>query len=338
MKLIFGFIMVLSILNFSCNSEEKELWEGLMIPSHFPQPAFPVSVSQQGFELGRKLFYDPILSRDNSISCGSCHIQGSAFSHHGHDVSHGIDDKLGSRNAPAVQNMIWNTSFFWDGGVSHIDLISVSPIQNELEMDESFANVIRKLNLKEDYRKLFKEVFGTDSVSGAYFLTAMSQFMSMLVTADSRYDRYVLGDATALDAVELEGKQLFDQKCASCHVGVLQSDFSFRNNGLKSEPFRDGGRYHVSLIESDKGKFKVPSLRNVAITAPYMHDGSLRTLESVLAHYALGVQKSSTLDPELDKNGVIGIPMSTEERTAIIRFLHTLTDDKFIRDPRFSEP
>jgi cytochrome c peroxidase len=312
----------------------------LQFPAHFPQPIYTMSdnkPTKAGFELGKKLFYDPILSRNNTISCGSCHISTSAFTHHGHDKSHGIDDLLGRRNTPPLQNLLWQPSYFWDGGVHNLDLVPLNAIQNPVEMDESPANVLIKLRAHPQYPVLFKQAFGSDAITSQDFLHALSQFMGMLISADSRYDKYKKGDANALSAEELAGLQLFRQKCASCHTGELFSDFSFRNNGLNSTFNNDKGRFEISLQNQDIGKFKVPSLRNIAKTAPYMHAGQLRSLDAVLQHYAQNVQYSTTLDTILQENGQLGIPMTAAEQQKIIAFLNTLTDETFIRDTRFVE-
>ncbi|MBK7812432.1 MAG: cytochrome-c peroxidase [Saprospiraceae bacterium] len=332
-----GLMVFCSILWTSCTVDDKDLWTGIVKPAHFPEPFFKVEVTKEGFELGRKLFYDPILSRDQTISCGGCHNQSSAFTHHGHDLSHGIDDLIGMRNSLPIQNLIWHNSFFWDGGVGHIDLISINPIENPVEMDLRFGQAIAKLNTDQNYREQFKSVYGSDSITGSLFLKSMTQFMSMLVSADSPYDQYLSGNSNALSAEEIEGMKIFESKCASCHSGVLQSDFAFRNNGLQEEPFIDDGRFLISQFEQDKGKFKVPSLRNVEYTYPYMHNGNKNSLEDVLHHYRFGIKKSSTLDSLLIKNGKLGIELTDEESSKIIQFLKTLSDPKFIRDKRFSE-
>lgn len=280
--------------------------------------------------LGRSLFYDGRLSRDGSISCGSCHIQFYAFSHHGHDVSHGIDDKLGTRNAPALQNLAWYSSYFWDGGVHNLDLVPVAPIENPVEMDETTANVLSKLQNDAGYRRLSKKAFGSEELSGQRLLQAMAQFMTMMVSAGSRYDRYVTGETAVFNAQEKEGLELFRTKCSSCHAEPLFTDNSFRNNGLVSN---DPGRYAISYNETDKGRFKVPSLRNVQYSAPYMHNGSIGTLEEVLQHYRSGIHTSPSLDPQLQN----GIAMSDGEMGKIIQFLYTLSDPAFLKNELLSE-
>lgn len=316
-------------------------WLGLQFPKNFPAPHYSMNdnpVTKEGFELGKKLFYDPILSRNNTISCGSCHIQTSAFTHHGHRVSHGIDDLLGKRNAPPIQNLLWQTSFFWDGGVHNLDMIALNPISNPVEMDEDLSNVLQKLKNHSEYPTLFKKAFGTDNIETRYFLQALSQFMGMLISANSKYDKYKRGEGVSLTTDEMQGLQLFETKCASCHKGELFSDFSFRNNGITNDFLYDKGRYEISALDSDIGKFKVPSLRNIEKTAPYMHTGNFTSLESVLDHYSSGVLYSPTLDTSLIKgNSEYGISLTEIEKQKIILFLKTLTDEEFIRNPLFNE-
>ncbi len=309
------------------------------IPANFPATEYNMAenpVTTAGFKLGRKLFYDVRLSRDNSTSCGSCHIQTSAFTHHGHQFSHGIDNKLGTRNSPAVMNMAWNKSFMWDGGVIHLDLFPTSPITNPVEMDETVANVLEKLKADKDYPGMFKAAFGTEDITTASTFKAMSQFMNMLVSANSRYDKWIRNEGGQLNADEIAGYNLFKAKCSSCHSTDLFTDGDFHNNGLYAS-YTDKGRAKVTEDPTDDGKFKTPSLRNVEKTPPYMHNGSKASLESVLQHYASGVKASATLDPKLQENGNIGIPLTDVEQAQIIAFLKTLTDDEFIRDRRFSE-
>jgi cytochrome c peroxidase len=319
-------------------------------PAHFPEPVYDFSrnpLTEQGIELGRFLFYDGILSRTNQIGCGTCHQQEAAFTHHGHELSHGVDDLLGTRNSPSVQNMAWNPSFFWDGGVHDLDMLPFNPIQNPVEMDETVQNVIVKLKStplasskkKVDYPKMFKRAFGSDDVTSERMMKALSQFMLSMVSATSKYDEYALGDVNALTSEEKEGMSIFKSKCSSCHKGELFTDFSFRNNGLVPIKINDQGRFGVTGIDTDLYKFKVPSLRNVGLTAPYMHDGRYHSLEEVLDHYAESVHKSNTLDPIFTKSEAkIGIDLSPSERQAIITFLKTLNDAPFIKNAKFSDP
>jgi len=326
------------VLLAACKKEEKKAtFEGFKAPSNFPTPTYDFSgnpVTEAGFTLGKKLFYDGRLSRDGTVSCGTCHISFSAFSHFGHSVSHGIDGKLGSRNAPAVQNMAWEPFFFWDGGVFNLDLFSINPIQNHLEMDETIPNVIAKLKADAEYVKQFKAAFGTEDVTATRMYLALSQFMCILVTNNSKYDQ-VLNGTASFTTQENAGKQLFEQKCASCHSGILFTDHAFKNNGLSLT--NDIGRGRITLNTNDDHCFKVPSLRNIAKTTPYMHDGRFSTLEQVLNHYASGVQNTPTLDTLLKQNGQLGIPLTNDEKANIILFLNTLTDETFIKNPLFAE-
>jgi cytochrome c peroxidase len=329
---------------FACKKENTTINEDFKFstPSNFPTPTYDFSkneISKEGFELGRRLFYDPIFSRDSSIACGDCHISFSAFSHPDHGVSHGIGGKLGTRNAPAIQNMAWRNTFFWDGGVPNLDLVPLNAIQNPVEMDEKPVNVVHKLNNHPLYPTLFKKAFSNqDTITGTAMLKAMSQFMAMLVSANSKYDKYIRNETGGtLSSDELKGLDLFKQKCATCHTGELMSDGNFRNNGIVSDFSLDAGRYLISALPDDKGKFLVPSLRNVEKTAPYMHTGKFKTLVSVLEHYASGVKDSPTLDPLLKQNSALGISLSEVEKTQIISFLKTLTDEEFIRDIRFQK-
>lgn len=326
-------------------------------PSYFPDPVYDLSknpLTVEGVELGKFLFYDGILSRTDNIGCGTCHQQQAAFTHHGHDLSHGVDDKIGTRNAPSVQNMAWNMSFFWDGGVHDMDMVPPVPIQNKVEMDERVANVIEKLKKtpvagatkQVDYPKMFKAAFGSDSITADRMMHALSQFMMTMISATSRYDYFVRGDVSAMTAQEKCGLTIFKQKCASCHAGELFTDQKFRNNGLTPNRINDQGRYAITLNAEDRLKFKVPSLRNVGLTAPYMHDGRFTTLEQVLDHYANdkpgskdSIYVSPTLDPLLNAAGQKrGISLTSAEKQSIIAFLKTLNDDDFIKDKRFSDP
>ncbi|WP_025764386.1 cytochrome-c peroxidase [Dyadobacter tibetensis] len=327
-------------------------------PSHFPDPVYDLSkntMTEEGVELGRFLFYDGILSRTGNIGCGTCHQPAAAFTHHGHDLSHGVDDRVGVRNSPSVQNLAWNTSFFWDGGVHHLDLVPPAPIENPVEMDETLSNILEKLrntgkagsNSKVNYPKLFQKAYGTEEINSERMLKAMSQFMMTLVSATSRYDYYVQGDQNALNSQEKEGLSIFQQKCASCHTGTLFTDHSFRNNGLSPNRIDDKGRSAITLDVTDDYKFKVPSLRNVGLTAPYMHDGRFYSLEEVLDHYANNqnssklsvIEVSPTLDPLLLQDpSRPGIRISTAEKLALIAFLRTLNDEQFTKDPRHADP
>ncbi len=331
------FSIIVSILELVACGKDKPKpveWTGFERPAHFPNPVYDFSsnvVTEAGFALGKKLFYDGKLSRDGSISCGSCHIQYSAFTHHGHAVSHGIDEQLGSRNAPPIQNTAWQANFFWDGGVQHLDMLSIAPIENPVEMDETVANVLQKLRADSEYPALFEKAFGTTEINTARTMQALSQFMNMLVSANTRYDKFVQGDNSALNAQEQAGLAAFRIKCESCHREPLFIDNEFHYNGL----FRtnDLGHFGITLNPLDSFTFKTPSLRNLDKTAPYMHDGRFTNLDMVLDHYQSGIYPHANLDSRLTN----GFSISNQEKADIKAFLLTLTDEEFIRNPLFSE-
>ena len=320
--------------------EEIESMFGFVKPVNFPEPEYDFDnnkVTKAGFELGRALFYEPRLSRNNTITCGSCHIQSSAFTQHGHDVSHGIDDRLGTRNSPPIMNLAWNKAFMWGGGVFDLDLQPIVPITTHEEMDESLDNVLGKLRNMPKYTGLFRAAFGTEEVSTARFMKALSQFMLMCVSSNSKYDKVMRKEGGAVfTADEREGYVLFKEKCASCHSEPLFTDGSFRNNGLPPNAIKDQGLYVATLKDTDRYKFKVPSLRNLRFTAPYMHDGRFLTLNAVFQHYTEGVQDSPTLDPLLKKDRT-GIALGDQEKVKLTAFLSTLDDEEFINNPLLSE-
>ncbi len=342
-KILISASLFALLLAFACQPEEPQpdrVDIRFEIPANFPPPVYDLSknpVTQEGFELGRALFYDGILSRDGTISCGFCHQQSSGFTQHGHDLSHGIDDKLTLRNALPIQNLAWEKEFFWDGGVFHLDLFAISPIEADNEMDEELPNVLNKLRQHKTYPKMFEAAFGSPDITTDRFLKALSQFQLMCISADSKYDKYVRKEGVMLTSEELAGLNVFQQKCANCHSGELFTDNSYRNNGLPVGNLEDTGRGRITLNAADDYKFRVPSLRNVEVTLPYMHDGRFRTLENVLDFYANGVVDSPTLDPLLKQDGRLGIPLNETEKKQIIAFLRTLTDQDFLRRKEISE-
>ncbi len=331
---------------FSCNSDDgyeeipiNEVFD-LEIPSNFPEILQDIAhnyPTEYGVKLGRKLFYENKLSRDNTVSCAFCHEQQFAFTHHGHDFSHGIDNLIGTRNAPAVQNLIFQSEYFYDGASNSLQMLSIVPIHNPVEMDENLENIAQKLKSDPEYVKLFQTTFEDGQISSANILNALAQFMTVMISADSKYDKFVRNEAGGnLTLQEQQGLALFQNNCATCHATDIFTDNQFRNNGLPINPnLNDLGREAVTGFENDRYKFKVPSLRNVALTAPYMHDGRFGSLESVLNFYSNGVQQTQNLDEKMRQHGVLGIPLTTEEKQAIIAFLKTLTDEKFISNPLF---
>ncbi len=279
------------------------------------------------------------MSSDGLVSCGFCHIQENAFTHHGHTFSHGVGEGIGTRNTPAIQNMGYQTTFMYDGAASHLDLQPIIPLTSTVEMNGDLTAILVMLKADPVYKTLFKQAFNDGAITIENMLKALSQFMVMLTSSDSRFDKYRrLETGGTLSEDELAGYALFKSKCASCHATDLMTDNSFRNNGLVVNPaINDVGRYRVTELITDYYKFKVPSLRNVEMTAPYMHDGRFGTLQAVLDFYSSGVTESATLDPILKQNGMVGIALTTIEKIQLIAFLKTLTDNQYLTDKRFSE-
>jgi cytochrome c peroxidase len=343
-KIWFGFLFLpFLLLIFSCKVDPRVVpelpSEGIaeIVPEGWPQPYYTFStnpVTEPGFVLGRYLFYETLLSRDNTISCGSCHQIGAAFANTEHSLSHGINNQVGKRNAPGLFNLTWHTSFMHDGGINHIENQPPAPITNPVEMDEQLENVIKKLQATERYPKLFKEAFGNDSITTQGMMKAITQFQGLLYSYQSKYDLFKNGKVEFSES-EVKGYQIFLNKCNACHKEPLFSDFKFRNNGLPVDPaLNDIGRALVDKASESYYKFKTPSLRNIVKTSPYMHDGRFATLEACLDHYANGIKNLVNLDPLLQN----GIQLNTQERTDLLNFLQTLTDTKFISDKRYMNP
>lgn len=307
------------------------------IPPGFPPPHYTFKnnpLTKEGFELGRKLFYDGRLSKDGNFPCASCHQQFAAFSTFQHNLSHGYNNSFTTRNAPALYNLAWQREFDLDGGVNNIEVQPLAPISAPNEMAEDIASVANKLKQDAVYRKLFKAAFGDEHITTQRILKALTQFICSIVSANSKYDRVKKGKAVFIP-FEQRGYDLYKIKCAGCHPEPLFTDFSYRNIGLPVDTFlNDDGRMRITNNKADSLKFKVPSLRNVDLTAPYMHDGRFWFLEQAINHYRKGIQKSATLDSSLAK----GIPLSDIEVTYLVSFLRTLTDSTLIKDPRFSAP
>lgn len=298
-------------------------------PVGWPEPVYAFRnnrLSAEKILLGRVLFYDPLLSADNMVSCASCHSPFSAFAHTDHALSHGIRDSIGTRNAPALMNLAWQPVFMWDGAVNHLDVQALAPIAHPAEMGSSMQAVVEKLRAGSLYRRLFKEAYGDSLATGEYTLKALSQFMLSLVSANAKYDR-VMKQQEQFTAQEAKGYALFRKHCASCHTEPLFSTFDFANNGLEADSLlHDSGRMKVTRQKSDSLKFKIPTLRNIAYTYPYMHDGRFKKLSQVLDHYTSGVRQSITLAPQLRK----GISLSSNDKVDLIAFLLTLSDREFV--------
>lgn len=302
----------------------------LNYPDYFPKPIYNFSantLSKSKIELGRALFYDPILSADNTISCATCHSPFNAFSHTDHALSHGINDAIGDRNAPALFNLAWQGLFMWDGAANHLDVQALAPISHPKEMGESISHVIYKLQHSTLYPTLFKNAFGDSSISGEKTLKAMAQFQLTLTSSNSKYDGVKKGDYH-FTKQEQAGYALFKNNCNSCHAEPLFSTYEFASNGLKIDStLNDYGRWQVTKNKKDSLLFKIPSLRNLSYSYPYMHDGRFKKLYEVVNHYTnSSLNKTPLISSELANP----ITLSPNQKTDLIAFLLTLNDSAFI--------
>ena len=316
----------------------------LTLPSFFPRPELPLDnpLTEEGVELGRRLFHDLRLSRNNRQSCASCHHAESAFTE-ARRYSAGADGVTGHRNAMPLLNLAWKSAFFWDGRAATLREQVLQPIENPVEMHETLTGVVVKLaHPTNDYPSQFARTFGAPEITTDRIARALEQFLFVQVSHRSKFDRSLAG-AVELNEQEKRGFELFHTEydprrgqlgadCFHCHGGPLFQNQGFANNGL-DVVLTDLGRYEATRKDGDKGKFAVPSLRNVAITTPYMHDGRFATLEEVIEHYSSGVKPSPTLDPNLAKHPEGGVPLSPEDKRALVAFLKTLTDERFLASP-----
>jgi cytochrome c peroxidase len=325
------FIVALVFSSFAFIGVEDILFK---VPQGWSKPTYDFNQNplvSEKVELGRRLFYEPLLSKDNSISCASCHQSHLAFAHIDHELSHGIGDKIGIRNAPALMNLAWAKSFMWDGAINHLDMQSLAPITHPDEMGETLENVVIKLQKTKSYPAFFQKAYGDSLVTGERILKTLSQFMLTLVSADAKFDKVMRQEAT-FNEYEAAGYKLFKTHCNSCHTAPLFTNNAFENNGLEPDTtLNDFGRIRITRQKSDSLKFKVPTLRNVEVTYPYMHDGRIKNLPMVLFHYTGGVHQSPTLSKQLSKK----MQLTEDEKVNLIAFLKTLTDEIFLHNPNF---
>lgn len=275
-KLTVIVVFVIALVSFTTITNDL-----FVIPKGWQKPEYDFlqnPLSKEKIALGKALFYDPILSKDNTISCASCHLSYTAFAHTDHALSHGINNRIGIRNAPALSNLAWGKNFMWDGGIHHLDVQALAPITNADEMGESMRNVVIKLQQTHSYTQLFFKAYGDSIISGEHTLKAISQFLLTLVSANSKYDKVMRKQqGFAFSQYEAKGYAIFKTHCSSCHTEPLFTNNSFENNGLKPDStLHDIGRMKITQNPSDSLKFKVPSLRNVELTYPYMHDGRFK--------------------------------------------------------------
>lgn len=307
----------------------------------FPIPDLPRDnpLTVERVALGKKLFFDKRISINDKQSCADCHSPEHAFTDR-RKTARGAEGVVGPRNTMPLFNLAWRNSFFWDGRVKSIREQVLQPMTNAIEMHQSLTNLVVKLaRANDDYPALFAAAFGSPEITAEKISLALENYLLTLTSFDSKFDRALRGEAQ-LTPEEKRGFQLFSTEydprrgqfgadCFHCHGGPLFQSQSFANNGL-DENFSDIGRAKVTRKDSDRGKFAVPSLRNVAVTAPYMHDGRFQTLEQVVEHYATGMKRSATLDPNLAKHPDGGVPLSAADKKALVAFLKTLTDEKYL--------
>ncbi len=308
----------------------------LELPEHVPKPDLPTDnvLTKERIELGGRLFFDSLLSEDNRMACAACHSPVDGFSDP-RQFSEGINGHIGKRQSMSVLNLAWKDSFFWDGRAKTLREQVLHPIKDPTEMSLPIRRAVARLNRYGNYKTDFEKAYGPGNVTEKKLALALENYLLSLKSTDSKYDDSVEGKVSLTEQEKL-GQKLFhtpyDPKsqtrgasCYECHSGPLFTDHAFRNNGLNATD--DLGRYVVTLKSDDKGKFVTPSLRNIELTAPYMHDGRFSTLEDVLDHYSSPFsQKHQTLDPALQPHASTGILLSNEEKAAIIAFLKTLTD------------
>ncbi|RYY40201.1 MAG: cytochrome-c peroxidase [Chitinophagaceae bacterium] len=304
------------------------------VPQGFPQPAYDFTnypLTAEAVDLGRRLFYEGALSKDSNFACSSCHMPNAAFTTFDHDRSHGYNHAHTLRNAPALANLAWYTNYFHDGQYDGLESVVRRHITHPNEMGENFPEVQARLSADTAYVRRFRAAYGFIGISDVTITNALRQFLLSMVSADSKWDRVQRGEAT-LTATEAAGEQVFAAKCASCHSGPLFTDFSYRNTGLEVDPaLNDYGRMRVTGRSADSLKFRVPSLRNLNLSAYYGHDGRFSAMRTMVRHYRDDIHLSPSLDPLL----LNGISLTTAEEDEVVRFLQTLTDSAYTRNPKY---
>ena len=322
MKYLIIILISFVIISFKINKEVE-----LSYPNTWPKPNYDFKknpLDSAKIKLGRLLFYEPKLSRDGTISCANCHLQNTGFTHIDHDLSHGIDNRIGKRNSIALVNLAWSKSLMWDGAIHHIDAQALAPIENPAEMDNSITNVVTTLRKDNRYKKVFYLAYGDSIITGERVSKAIAQFCLTLVSSNSKYDQ-VKKKNSQIKFTELEekGYSLFKKNCNACHAEPLFTNYTYQNNGLAVDTgLKDIGRMGITQNPKDSLLFKVPSLRNIALTYPYMHDGRFKNLQMVLFHYST--------------NNKMKIDLGEQDKKAIVAFLKTLTDERFVGNKEYS--
>lgn len=318
----------------------KERIPPMVIPADNP-------MTVQGVELGRKLFYETLLSADNTQACATCHAPSSGFTDPLR-FSVGIDGIEGTRNSMPLFNLGWGKSFFWDGRSATLEEQALMPVIDPVEMHNTWPNAVASLQATDNYPILFKAAFGTDQIDSTLVAKALAQFERTMLSGNSPFDKFLRGEPTGYTEAEKNkmfiGYGIFTSEekgdCFHCHGdegNVLFTDNDFHNNGLDAMP-ADPGYAKVTGDPNDHGKFKTPSLRNLVFTAPYMHDGRFETLEQVINHYSIGLQHSPTIDPLMKNVDNGGVNLTPTEKDQLLFFLKSLTDSSFITNPAYQDP
>jgi len=353
-------LAVISVLAGCKNEPEFEPQPGgtpitLEIPANFPQMPIPFDnpFTVEGIALGRFLFYDERLSGNNTQSCGSCHAPHVAFTDNGTRFSTGIDGIQGTRNAMALINLAWDTRYFWDGRHLTLESLILEPVVNPIEMHETWPNAMAKLQADPAYPPMFELAFGTPNIDSLLVAKALAQFVRTMISGNSNFDKLQRGEPYLPTIDEQLGIQLTQQEggnpalglggqwgadCFHCHphAGGRMTDGLLHNNGLDSV-FADPGAGGFTGLAQDMGRFKTPTLRNVALTAPYMHDGRFATLEEVIEHYNSGGHPSPTVDPFM-KYTQGGLQLTPAKKQQLLAFLNMLTDMDFVNNPALQDP
>jgi cytochrome c peroxidase len=328
----------------------------MVTPYTFPQLEYfpkmiesgsnPVTI--EGAALGRFLFYDPILSADSSLSCAGCHDQKAAFSDAPESFSKGVNFKTSNRNALPLFNLAWHPAFFYDGRAATLEDQVGHPLLDSNEMNSTWNDILLKLNENSFYKQKFYSLYRIQTVDSSQVKNVIAQFLRTLISHESKFDKLLLGKAK-LTEEEFNGFRIMNDQtkgdCLHCHPtdgNRMFTTMAYSNNGLDSimdpDKYIDKGRGAVTGLKKDNGKFMIPSLRNIALTAPYMHDGRFKTLEEVMEFYTSGVHMSANIDSKMGLAYQKGVKLSDKEKKEIIAFLKTLTDSVFINKKEFSNP
>lgn len=328
-------ILIVAVSAFTgCRTDCPTLYQ-LDLPAWFSPMEIPADnqLTQARIDLGRKLFYEPLLSSDSTVSCATCHLQENAFTD-GIPISIGVNGALGMRNAPTLANIGYSPSFFHDGGVETLELQAQSPIFAVEEMNFSIAGFLERIEDDDEYKTMFQEAYNRDP--DAFGISrAIASFERTMISGNSRFDQYYYqNDLSALSDAEIRGMNLFlssETNCEGCHQLPLFTNFEYENIGLYAT-YADSGRARITHLTEDRGKFKVPTLRNVEVTGPFMHDGSMETLEEVVEHFNGGGVGHSNQNPDVKP-----LNLSSQEKEDLLAFLRSLTDQSFLNNPDLAE-